>query len=89
MGICTKEGVILAVEKKVSSPLLESNSIEKIKEIDRHIGCAMSGLIADSATMVDHARITCQVREKIKNVVKMVFTIIKRRLLEIESYFYV
>jgi len=30
-------------------------------EIDRHIGCAMSGLTADARTMVDHARVTAQV----------------------------
>lgn len=29
-------------------------------EIDRHIGCAMSGLTADARTMVDHARVTGQ-----------------------------
>jgi 20S proteasome subunit alpha 5 len=44
----------------VQSPLLESSSIEKIMEIDSHIGCAMSGLTADARTMVDHARVTSQ-----------------------------
>lgn len=29
-------------------------------EVDRHIGCAMSGLTADARTMVDHARVTSQ-----------------------------
>ena len=29
-------------------------------EIDRHLGCAMSGLTADARTMVDHARVTAQ-----------------------------
>lgn len=60
VGISTKEGVVLAVEKRVQSPLLVSSSIEKIMEIDRHLGCAMSGLIADARTMVDHARVTSQ-----------------------------
>lgn len=30
-------------------------------EIDSHIGCAMSGLTADARTMIDHARVECQV----------------------------
>ncbi|KAG0233813.1 proteasome component pup2 [Actinomortierella wolfii] len=60
VGIKTPEGLILAVEKRVTSPLLESSSIEKIFEIDAHIGCAMSGLTADSRTIVDHARIEAQ-----------------------------
>lgn len=29
-------------------------------EIDTHLGCAMSGLIADARTMIDHARVTSQ-----------------------------
>jgi len=60
VGITTPHGTVLAVEKRVPSPLLESSSIEKIMEIDRHIGCAMSGLTADARTMVDHARVTSQ-----------------------------
>jgi 20S proteasome subunit alpha 5 len=45
--------------------LLEPWSIEKIMEIDTHLGCAMSGLTADSRTMIDHARVEAQVRERI------------------------
>lgn len=60
IGIQTNEGVVLAVEKRVTSPLMESTTIEKIVEIDRHIGCAVSGLMADSRTMVDRARVEAQ-----------------------------
>ena len=38
MGIQTSEGVVLAVEKRITSPLIEPASIEKIFEIDRHVG---------------------------------------------------
>ncbi|OJT07989.1 hypothetical protein TRAPUB_1114 [Trametes pubescens] len=60
VGVRTPEGVVLGVEKRVQSPLLEASSIEKIMEIDRHLGCAMSGLTADARTMIDHARVTAQ-----------------------------
>jgi len=60
IGIRTKEGVILAVEKRVTSPLIVAESIEKILEIDEHMGCAMSGLTADARTLVDHARVEAQ-----------------------------
>ncbi|PIK45317.1 hypothetical protein BSL78_17818 [Apostichopus japonicus] len=62
IGIRTSEGVVLAVEKRVTSPLMESKSVEKIVEIDCHLGCAMSGLIADSRTLVDKARVEAQSR---------------------------
>ncbi|OAY73226.1 Proteasome subunit alpha type-5 [Ananas comosus] len=55
-----ERGVVLAVEKRVTSPLLEPSSVEKIMEIDEHIGCAMSGLIADARTLVEHARVETQ-----------------------------
>lgn len=60
IGIQTNEGVVLAVEKRVTSTLIEPNSIEKIMEVDKHIGCAMSGLIADSRTLIDRARVEAQ-----------------------------
>ncbi|KAI1015076.1 hypothetical protein LB503_003858, partial [Fusarium chuoi] len=60
IGVATSEGVILGVEKRVTSTLLETSSVEKIVEIDRHIGCAMSGLQADARSMVEHARVESQ-----------------------------
>ena len=56
VGVKTKEGVVLAVEKRVTSPLLDPSSIEKIMEIDSHIGAAMSGLTADARTLIAHGR---------------------------------
>jgi len=56
IGISTENGVIIAVEKRLLSPLQEPASVEKIYEIDSHIGVAMSGLSADARTLVDHAR---------------------------------
>ncbi|XP_053203228.1 proteasome subunit alpha type-5-like [Panonychus citri] len=60
IGISTSEGVLLAVEKRVTSPLMEPATTEKIAEIDSHIGCACSGLMADSRTLVDRARVEAQ-----------------------------
>ncbi|KAI0489741.1 nucleophile aminohydrolase [Xylaria cf. heliscus] len=60
IGVATSEGVVLGVEKRVTSTLLETSSVEKIVEIDRHIGCSMSGLQADARSMVEHARVECQ-----------------------------
>jgi 20S proteasome subunit alpha 5 len=45
VGIKTNQGVVLAVEKRLTSILLEPSSVEKIMEVDSHIGAAMSGLI--------------------------------------------
>lgn len=60
IGISTSEGVVLVVEKRITSTLMEPTTVEKIVEIDKHIGCAASGLMADSRTMIDRARVECQ-----------------------------
>ncbi|KAJ3064563.1 proteasome component pup2, partial [Quaeritorhiza haematococci] len=60
VGIQTSEGVVLAVEKRVTSTLMEPSSVEKLMEIDAHLGCAMSGLTADARTMIDYARVEAQ-----------------------------
>jgi len=60
IGIQTSEGVVLVVEKRLTSKLIEPSSIEKCFEIDSHVGCAMSGLIADARTMIDKARVEAQ-----------------------------
>ena len=38
IGIQTNESVILAVEKRITSVLMEPTTIEKVVEIDKHIG---------------------------------------------------
>ena len=56
MGIACKDGIVLAVEKKATSKLVEGQGFEKICEIDNHIGCMISGLIVDSISLIDTAR---------------------------------
>lgn len=55
-----ESGVVLAVEKRISSPLLIPSSLQKILEIDAHCGAASSGLAADASTLVEHARVEAQ-----------------------------
>ena len=61
VGVKFKDGVVLIVDKRLSSKLIEPQSIEKIFKIDGHIGCATSGLVADARALVDRARTECQV----------------------------
>jgi proteasome alpha subunit len=63
VGLKYKEGVILIVDKRITSRLIEPASIEKIFQIDDHIGCATSGLVADARVLVDRARIVAQINE--------------------------
>lgn len=60
IAVRTNHGVVLAVEKRITSNLLEPSSIEKVAEVDTHVGVAMSGLTADARTLIDHARVESQ-----------------------------
>jgi len=61
VGIKCKDGVVLIVDKRVATRLLEPSSIEKIFKIDEHIGVASSGLVGDARSLVDRARIESQI----------------------------
>ena len=60
VAISCPEGVVFAVEKRLSSPLLIPTSVEKVYAIDDHIGVVNAGLAADGRTMVDHMRVEAQ-----------------------------
>jgi proteasome alpha subunit len=61
VGIKCTDGVVLIVDKRVATRLLEPSSIEKIFRIDEHIGVASSGLVGDARALVDRARVECQI----------------------------
>ncbi len=63
VGLKHKDGVVLIVDKRISSSLIEPDSIEKIFQIDDYIGCATSGLIADARALVERIRTDAQINE--------------------------
>jgi len=63
IGIRTPEGVVLAVDKRIRSPLMERTSVEKIHEADDHVGIASAGHVADARQLIDFARRQAQVNQ--------------------------
>lgn len=61
IGIRTEEGVVLAVDKRIRSPLMERSSVEKIHKADGHIGIASAGHVADARQLIDFARQQAQI----------------------------
>lgn len=62
-GLKFKDGIVLMADKKIASKLMEPSSVEKIFQIDEHVGCATSGLVADARALVDYARIVSQINK--------------------------
>jgi len=63
IGIRTSDGVVLAVDKRIRSPLMERSSVEKIHKADDHIGIASAGHVADARQLIDFARRQAQVNQ--------------------------
>ncbi|MCL2687504.1 MAG: archaeal proteasome endopeptidase complex subunit alpha [Methanobrevibacter sp.] len=63
LGVKSKEGIVLLVDKRTTSELVEPKSIEKIFQIDDHIGAATSGLVADARALIERARIESQINK--------------------------
>ena len=78
IGLKYRDGVVLIVDKRISSHLIEPDSIEKIFQIDDYIGCATSGLVADARALVDRARIDAQINKITYGEKIPVKTLVKR-----------
>ncbi|MFC6942318.1 archaeal proteasome endopeptidase complex subunit alpha [Salinirubellus sp. GCM10025818] len=63
VGVRTAGGVVLAVDKRIRSPLMERTSVEKIHKADEHIGIASAGHVADARQLIDFARRQAQVEQ--------------------------
>ncbi|KAK0728925.1 nucleophile aminohydrolase [Apiosordaria backusii] len=56
IGIRCKDGVVLAVEKIITSKLLKPGANKRIATVDRHLGVVSSGMLPDGRHFVDRAR---------------------------------
>ena len=61
IGVRTEGGVVLAVDKRIRSPLMERDSVEKLHKADDHVGIASAGHVADARQLIDFARRQAQV----------------------------
>lgn len=60
IGIVCKDGVLLIADKRISEPLVIPKSVEKVFQIDEHIGSTASGIMSDGRILVDRARLIAQ-----------------------------
>ena len=61
IGVRTADGVVLVVDKRSRSPLMEASSVEKLHKADDHAGIASAGHVADARQLIDFARQQAQV----------------------------
>jgi len=56
LGMTCAEGVVLVADKRILDKLIVPSSVEKIMQIDEHIGVTMSGLISDGRVLIERAQ---------------------------------
>ena len=60
MGIVCKDGVLLIADKRINEPLVVPASVEKVFQVDDHIGATASGILSDGRILIDKARLMAQ-----------------------------
>lgn len=56
IGIKCQDGVVLAIEKIITSKLLKPGANKRIQTVDKHVGVAYSGLVPDGRHIVNRGR---------------------------------
>ena len=60
VAVKSNDSVCLAAQIKIPSSLMDGDAIDKIFQVDDHIGVAISGLHADSRILINYARVQAQ-----------------------------
>ncbi|MBW3023013.1 archaeal proteasome endopeptidase complex subunit alpha [Candidatus Woesearchaeota archaeon] len=60
IGIATNHGVVLVSDKRIVDPLVIPESVDKIFQIDEHIGTTASGILSDARVLVERAQMKAQ-----------------------------
>ncbi len=60
IGIVCKDGVLVVADKRLVDKLVVPKSVEKIFQIDSHIGAAASGIISDARVLIERAQLKAQ-----------------------------
>jgi proteasome alpha subunit len=60
IGMVCSDGVVLVTDKRIVDPLVVTEAIEKIFQIDDHMGATASGIISDARVLVERAQVKAQ-----------------------------
>ena len=60
IGMVCSDGILLVADKRVVDSLVVPESVEKIWQIDEHIGASASGILSDARVLIDRAQLKAQ-----------------------------
>jgi proteasome alpha subunit len=77
IGMVCKDGVVLVTDKRIVDKLVVPESVEKIFQIDDHIGATASGILSDARVLIDRAQIKAQQNRVTYDAPADIITIVK------------
>ena len=60
IGMVCKDGVVLIADKRIIEDFIVSESVEKVIQIDEHIGATSSGILSDGRILMERAQLIAQ-----------------------------
>ncbi|MFH2028199.1 MAG: archaeal proteasome endopeptidase complex subunit alpha [Nanoarchaeota archaeon] len=60
IGMVCSDGILFVTDKRIVDPLIVPESVEKIWQIDEHIGATASGIISDARVLIERSQLKAQ-----------------------------
>ena len=60
IGIVCKDGVLLVADKRITDKLIVPASIEKVYQVDEHMGASGSGILSDGRILIERSQVVAQ-----------------------------
>ncbi len=60
IGITCSDGILLVADKRIVDSLIVPGSVEKIYQIDSHMGATASGILSDARVLIERAQLKAQ-----------------------------
>lgn len=60
IAVVCSDGVLFVTDKRIVDPLVIPESVEKIWQIDAHIGATASGIISDARVLIERSQLKAQ-----------------------------
>ena len=60
VGIVFKDGVLIVADKRIVEKLMVGKSIEKVFQVDDHLGATASGILSDGRILIERAQVIAQ-----------------------------
>ena len=86
IGLVCKEGVLLVADKRVVDKLIVADSVEKIFQLDDHIGATATGFVMDARVLLEKAQVIVQQHRITYGVPMDVISLVKE-ICDIKQFF--